>query len=311
MRLRNRLFPYPVLNNNKKLSDYNADSVFELCFDNETGIKVDKDLVLKNVCFRSNDNYLTSLLKKGSLKGVLIIECSNSIFREKYEIAYEPRTITIPIDKFSGNIDISAFVYATEDINDYSSSSFLNDYIGSVFEVEKYCIVAADDGFSVKVENQPENESRKKSIFTVTCDHDNDDDLIRYVMNARKIVIYLSEKNYQHYNAIKHNELFFNVSFATLAIPVLTECIMNLQNEFKRNAESTLEDVCLVYPWFRSVCNAYEREKGGILTNEQFREDVKPVELAQIVFGNASCNGISDLFGVVTGASNEKEDEDE
>ena len=311
MRIKNRLFPYPILNNNKKLSDFNSESKFELCFNKDVNNKVDNNFVLSGAHIRSNDSYLSNLLERGSIKGILIIECSDSVFREKYEISSEPHDIKIPLDKLSGVIDISAFIYATEDIEEYSSPSFMDDYIGNTFKIEKYCILAADDGFTVKIENQPEDESKKTSIFTITCDYSHDDNIARYTMNERKIVIYLTEKYYRYYNSIKNNDRFLNVSFAIIAIPPLSECIANIQTLLRKNPEFTLEDVCTDYSWFRSVCNAYERETGTTLTDTQFKDDIKPVELSQIVLNSASCNGINDLFDVITGSSTRTEDEDE
>ena len=299
MRIKNRLFPYPVLNNDKRLSDYKEDLYFELSFNNKQEVLVDDSIYLKDVYLKTNDKYLSSLLEKGRIKGALIVECSSTVFREKYEITNEPEDIIIPSDLFNNDIEISAFVYAVEDIDEYSDSGFLEDYAGLRFRIEKYCILAADDGFAIKINKQPETESKKSSIFTIVCDYTHDDDIIRYSMSNRKIIISLPEKHYQSYNAVKYNEKFLNASFATIAIPVLIECLEEIKKLVGQSEEKSLVDICFEYPWFRSVCDAYKREKGVELTEDLLLNEMTPFDLAQIVFDCASCGSLTDIRSVV------------
>lgn len=312
MRIKNRLFPYPVLNNNKQLSDYKSGVNFELSFNADNGVEKDNTLFFKDIHIQSSDELLTKLLEENRVKGVLIIECSESIFREKYELTAMPKDIIIPIDKFKGDVEISAFVYAAEDINEFANENFLSDYTGYNFKVDKYCILAADDGFIIKVNKEPETVNKKSSIFTITCKRDVDDNLITYQMGERKIIIYLPEKYYNSYNVIKTDEHFLNASFATIAIPVLTECLMNIRNKISADgSDATIDDACIEYGWFRSVYNAYRREKNRDLTEDVFF-DTNPMEIAQIVLNNASCNGIEDINTVVIGTyKNREEDSDE
>ena len=279
MRIKSRLFPYPVLNNNKMLSDYKEGVSFELMFDSSENMSADGFLKLKGIHIESNDGYLTDLLRAKMIKGVLIVECSSTVFRKKFEITNEPRDIKIPIDEFEDDVDISTFIYATEDIEKYYNPNFLDSYSGFSFKIEKYCILAADDGFTVKVNKRPEIENKKSSIFTVVRDIDSTENLVRYKMGNRKISIYLPDKHFEYYNAIKRNRKFLNASFATIAVPVLSECLINIRDLMKRDEDKTVEDICFDYPWFRSVCKAYEREKGTKLQNSSFRDDIVPMEL--------------------------------
>ena len=311
MRIRNRLFPYPVLNNNSNFSDYTNQTTFELSFDNTEDVHIDDYLVFKNMCLKTNDAFLRILLKEGKVKGILIVECSSTVYREKYEISAEPKDIKIPINHFNGSIEISAFIYASEDIDEYTNRNFAKDYDKYRFKIEKYCILAADDGFVVNINNQPKTENKKSSIFTIIPDLESEDDLIHYSMSSgeRKITLILPEKYFKYYNTIKQNDIFLNASFAILAIPVLQECLINIQKEMLEE-EKTIEDICFDYPWFRSVRNAYKREKSTELTDDLFKYDTIPMELAQIVFNNTSCKGISDIYSVIVNDTNDTNEED-
>ena len=144
MRIGNRLFPYPVLNNVGHLSSYKEDSTFAIHFEvDEKGMpyRDDGNLIFKNLHLELNDSGLKQLVEQGKIKALLIVECSASIFRGKYEIRLEPHDLKIPLKLLKGKTDISAYVYANEEILNYHNDNFLEDYQGYIFNIEKYSIL--------------------------------------------------------------------------------------------------------------------------------------------------------------------------
>lgn len=311
MRIGNRLFPYPVLNNNRALSDYSKDVNFELVFDDSKELQEDGYLKLNNIHIQSNDKYLSQLARDGRVKGLLIVECSNSIFRKKYDVSFEPRDIEIPASDFAGEVQISAFIYAAEDIDDYIDPNFVSDYNGYHFKVEKYCVLAADDTLHVYVDNQPNADNRNSSIFTIIRGQE-DGNVMRCQsgVSTGKIEIILPPKYYENYMALRLSPGLLNASFATIAIPVLTERLMDIQNRVKEEYldNYTLDDICSEFRWFRAVMKAFERIKGYPLTVEHLKSEVHPMELAQIILNSSTCRCIEELsnFAIGTTADNEE-----
>lgn len=311
MRVNNKLFPYPVLNNNKELSDYKEKVTFELIFDQSENLLVDKNLKLCNVFIHSDDNYLNYLSENGKVKGILVAECPNSIFRQKYEITSKPQDIIIPIENFSGEVQLSAFFYAAEGIDDYVNPNFASDYSGYHFSVEKYCILAVDDTLHVDVDNQPEDDNKNASIFTIVCAKDSQEDVMRCSSNSStgKIDILMPQESYDDYITIKSSgSLLLNASFATIAIPVLTERIMAIQNIIQKDPDYSIEDICNDNKWFRVVMKAFKRVKDKELTIEYIRNEMHPMELSQIILNNSTCKGISDLSNLIKHGSNSGEE---
>lgn len=76
MQIGNRLFPYPVVNNNKELSDFNKSACYELSFGNpDLPIKEERyELVIEDVYINLVDSSLISYVKRGLLQAVLVIE---------------------------------------------------------------------------------------------------------------------------------------------------------------------------------------------------------------------------------------------
>ena len=148
MRVGRKLFPYPVINNSEKISSF-KDSTFSLVYEDESD---EENLILKDAHLIIDDMNLISLISQGKVKGALIVECSATIYREKFDIGMKNRDIIIPLSELNDKVYISSFLYATENISNYKSENFLEDYEDYSFNIEKYDILAADDGFMKIIE---------------------------------------------------------------------------------------------------------------------------------------------------------------
>ena len=116
MRIGNKIFPYPTLNNNNHLSGYNDTSDFEVKFDtSQEGelIIENNQVVLRNICFLLENEKLKELYNDNKLKCALIVECSSSLFRKMLHINEKPVEITFPIYDLNSIVNISAYMYAT------------------------------------------------------------------------------------------------------------------------------------------------------------------------------------------------------
>lgn len=306
MHIGNRNFPYPVLNKNELLSDYVAESTFKLEFDvGEDGAPIvqNGEVVFKKLCYTITDASLIELLKQGKMKGAFIVECSASVFRSIFDISDTPYDLRIPANKINGNVVASCYLYATEDIADFKSAGFISEYAGYSFDVDKFDILAVDDGFRFRIELDPTVDDKVASIFTVVK-KEGDSDIMTYENKDKNIVIYLPAVYYGSYDNIKTRRECNNIAFAMLAIPVLAACL----DEVYANYDS-MEDILDGHPWFNAVCISYKRKTGDDLVYEVF-EGMNKLELAQIVLNSASCNGIMDFGNMLLGNMEEGADDE-
>lgn len=307
MHIGNRIFPYPVLNRDESLSDYVSGSAFKLHFDvDENGAPYVQNgsVVFKNLHYILTDATLISMLEQGKLKGAFIIECSASVYRAKFDITAIPYDLTVSAHDISGNVVASCYLYAAEDISGFRSEGFIPEYAGYSFDIDKFDILAVDDGFKFKIDLDPAEDNKVASIFTVVK-KEIDGSIMTYANKEKSIVIYLPASYYASYDNIKMKKEYNNIAFSILAIPVLASCLEELYTDF-----DSIEEILDEHPWFNAVCISYKRITGRAITYDDF-ENMKKLELAQMVLNSASCNGLQDFNNMLLGNTEEGADDDE
>lgn len=297
MHIGNRLFPYPVLNRNEALSDYNAGVQFGVEFDLDESSSL--IIVNENVCFKSlhfflNDESLMKYFDEGLIKAAFIVECSASLFRHKFDISTIPQDLLIPVRELNGNVVVSCYLYATSDILQFKSKRFLPEYSGYSFDLDKFDIVAVDDGFKFKIELDPSDDDKVASIFTIVK-QESSNSIMTCEYNEKRIIIHLPTAFYQSYDSIKRRKSCNNIAFSIIAIPALTSCLENLCSKF-----DSIDDIIENVSWFRSVLSGYKKVMGNDLTMEEFIL-INKLELSQIVMNNATCNGLKDFDSFLLG----------
>ena len=182
----------------------------------------------------------------------------------------------------------------------------IRKHFGFINRIDKFDILAVDDGFKFKVELDPTEDDKVASIFTVVK-KENEDDVMTYANNEKSIVIHLPSAIYEAYDNIKMKKEYNNIAFAILAIPVLASCLEEVYTEC---SSDTMEELLEAHPWFRAVCVSYKNRTGKELLYEDFVSANK-LELAQMVLNSASCNGLKDFGDMLLGSVEESGDDDE
>lgn len=306
MQLGNRVFPYPVLNKNDNLSDYKESSTFMVSFDtNEDGSPyvVDGKVIFKNLHYTITDDSLKKLIEEEKLKGAFIVECSASVYRNKFDISQTPYDLPVSVHELNGNVVTSCYIYATEDITGFKSDGFIDDYKNYTFDIDKFDILAADDGYKFKIDLDPTEDDKVSSIFTVIPLETNES-IMKYENGDRNITIELPREYFNSYDIIKRKKEYNNIAFSMIAIPVLSNCI----SEINTYEWEDIDSICDEHKWFNAVRISYKRKKGTELILENFYE-MNSLELAQLVLNNASCNGVKDFENMLVGNGDDDEDE--
>lgn len=278
MQIAKKIFPYPIINRESQYSTYNGSS-FSLELEE---IDSEKIFYLKKVRYTTDSELLNKLIKESKVEVALIIECSETIFRKKVLLNEEGIDIPLYKSDFSGKVVYSMYAYTTQNIVLESSDEFLEEYQGIDYDLEKYSIVAADDGRTLYMNHEEAEENVVKSIFSVIPSFDKNDNVF-YVdyETGKKIIITLSENDFNNYNEMFNIDTYKELFFSVLLIPSLTEALTRckmLVDEYE------LEEVEQTYKWFKSIIVAYEKQIGKEFTAEEFR-DFSPVVLAQQLLG--------------------------
>ncbi len=289
MRIGKRLFPYPILNNDRSLSSY-KDSSFELVVEIET--QSDK-LLLKNVHYEMNNHTLETLIFDNKVNVMCVVECSATVFRESFEIDEEGHDKELNIRDFNGRVEVSAFAYAKEDIPEFWDEDFVEEYVDTSFPIAKYDILAVDDGITTRVDFDEERDTKISSIFLVTKNLSEDAREIDVKPSSRKISITVPESQFNFYEKVKATSHLKNIFFTFLIIPALIHTL----EEIKREANG-FENAEIDYSWFKSVQNAYKEKAGEELDEETF-ESESAISIAQKVMEYPIINGFDELRDLI------------
>ena len=285
MQIRNRLFPYPILHKQRELSSFGFDCNFELI---KAISEDDEKLIIDNACVKLKSTELETLLSENKIQCVLVIECSSTVFRKYYDIGIEPLKIELPKSNFKENVEISSFIYAKESF-ELSSKEFLDEYSDYTYEIDKYDVLAIDNGVTIKIKYNEERDNKISSIFSVIKDEDTE--FMKVEADQDQIYIYLPEKSFNCYDRLKDMEYYKNEFFAILAIPALTYSLNKVKNEY----DSCVEDIKFNINWFGSFLKAYESKFNEELTDDRFRE-IDTLNVSQIILNNGVVKSIEELF---------------
>ncbi|MBQ3295522.1 MAG: hypothetical protein IJH00_03460 [Erysipelotrichaceae bacterium] len=293
MRIGKRLFPYPVLNSEKVYSQY-KESSFSLSY--EDGISEDKQFYeLNNLHCDIDSELLIRLIKDDKAEIICVIECPSTMFRRKYVLPLEGMDLAIPLTDLNNKVNVSAFVAAKEEINDYQSDDFLNGYEDISFTIEKHDILAADDGFVNTIDFDDFEDNKQKSIFLVIKDKNITDGTMRVEYDSDKITICLPEKEWNEYDKTKRISKFESLYFSVIAIPALGYALSCLQ----RN-DPSVDILKIDYRWFNSFAAAYKNYHGEELTDDVFIKMNTNLE-SQMVLNNPVTKAVDQIFGFTIG----------
>ena len=296
MKVGKKLFPYPTLNNYKLNNSYN-NSIYELKIGNM--FENDGNLVLHDIQIQIENEDIERFLNDGRAKASLVIECSQTTFRRILPISTEPIEIKIPLAELCGTVEISSFIYATQDISDYNSSSFIEDYKDYSFQIDKFSIMAIDDGFKTTVLHEDKKDKKISSIFSVIPNIDEGQDGFIVSSDPDRIVIQIPPKSYGFYDNLKKNDNFKNMFFGIMGIPALAYCLQDIKDNFEQYSNDFTE-VISDKTWFNSIMLRYKKLHDEELTPEVFAE-LNSFTFAQELLDYGSTKSIEDMKRVFIG----------
>lgn len=281
MRIGNRNFPYPVFNRNPALTSYKT-SLFQFLIANETGKKnpsIDPKtgFLLKGACFATNSDRLRHLIEDGKASVVLIIECSETLFRKKYILSETPQDIVIPAGDIHGRLECSVYGYLNQEIIGFIDPDFIDDYSDLSYALEKGDIIAADDGFGTKVQLDETESDYVPSIITVVRKPKDADQSVSVDLQLSKIVIGLAPDAFEKYYNSKDIVSMRPIYFSFLLVPAMAQVF----SELKKSANtSNFDNFSLNYNWFESLQKSYAKVFGHKLDGAEL-DQLDPLKAAQ------------------------------
>ncbi|WP_379163226.1 hypothetical protein [Paenibacillus sp. sgz5001063] len=271
MQINFRQYPHPVLS-------YFADDVIESDFQASLkSSKTQNTYIFEAYCVTSCDG-INQLIAEKKARFAFHFECSTTRFRKVFTSFESNFTFQLPADSIEGKVQICSFILAAVNIDHYSLSEFHPDYEGHTFFIKKGDVLAIDSERTFFAEKEFDPLKRIPSIFSVQPNRGHN--VLPFDMDSsgHKIIIKLSEDNFEHYKTISLNQNLQSLLSSLIIMPVLVSVLEIIKNG--EDQDFDLEE----YRWYRVIKNRL-KELGIDLENESAFSD-STLAVAQKLIGD-------------------------
>ncbi len=283
MKIRPKYFPYPVIT-------INNDSYTNSFFESDVLFEQNGYNILFTFQASTNNSEINQLIEEGKVSFVHHIDCAQTCYRKAISTNDTETEILIPQSRLNGIVQINSFIVASEDLTNYKSSDFSQDYKGFSFSIKKGCLLAIGKSLEIEISKQKDDLENTSSIFSVLPLVDPNEIFIKVdTSNKKKILIYLPYKSYNIYRNSSSNLELQSVMHSMIIIPALMQAFEELKAS--RNDLYLYSD----YRWFNSLKKACKQLK--IDLDEKGLEGLDPYKTAQMLLDSPTVRALDYLIG--------------
>lgn len=268
MELKNRLYPYPILN--FYTNDYKTGF-----FDINIDIQFESRYIVFNCEVTLDSLNLNTLINQGKATFGVHFECPMTSYRELIKFDENKKTIRLPYNKLDDHLQITTFIIAEEDLESFSSSDFATVYQGIDFSIDKHSILAIGKQRKLPIDKEYDDIKSIASIFNVVPDYEEKRGLMKSEFYGDIIQIKLPRAMYNQYKVVESNPSYVPVIHSIFIYPVLVQVFEYLKNEDWETID---------YRWFRSLKRAMNKQNIDF-SKEKLLHQTNPEEFAQEIFG--------------------------
>lgn len=223
MRIKNRLSPYPILDN---YGDDYIDSSFSVDYEVETQFTE----IYGKITFHLENEAIKNLIEEEKAVYTVHIESPVTCYRSILSSNEPEIEFKINANQVSKVIEIRSFIVLTESICGYSSEKFHPDYQGQKFDLEKHQIIAVGTAkdFDIKKDDRDFDslpsilrivrlKEKKKGSLSVNTDND------------EYVVVGLAEDVFELYAGLGKSA-YKATAFSLVLLPALVVVIQRMCN---------------------------------------------------------------------------------
>ncbi|WNV80369.1 hypothetical protein RUL31_03395 [Bacillus atrophaeus] len=305
----NKNYPHPVLVS--YTDDFNPSKA-------EFDIKVSKRINRMNYELYCdvllNEDNLQALLDEEKVTFAVKVVCSTTRYRNIFLFRSTENYLTIPASLLEKKVDISTFIVATEQIDNYYSLAFNEDYEDAKFTVFPGDVLAEGSEYTFNIEKKIDPLVKVPSVFTIVYNAENLHADVH--SNGEKIIITLNKQDFDKYKQLKPLQNQYGhlaaLTSSIFILPALVSVIENIRRELM-NLDNDLEaikdyinDKENDHRWFK-VINARLLDE-GIKLSEPDNIMESSLVIAQKLLGNPLSNGLQFFDELMAGISSSEED---
>lgn len=224
MNYNGRTYPYPVLGINENfIDDINKDN-----FKPTLNVSSDYRKIKLEVTYQLRNEELLKQIKTNKVEFCMQLYCRSTMFRHSFLSKKQTEIFELNATALRDQVEVDFFICAIEDIHSYTNTQFSLIYAGSSFEIEAGDILAFG-GSTIFFANKSPEELKNISSFMSIISENMSDEPMKIDYDNDKIIIILSEEDYENYGLIKDLSSFTSTLHSSVVLPVLAEVIRYME----------------------------------------------------------------------------------
>ncbi len=279
MRVKNRLSPYPILD------DY-GDDYINSSFTAEYDVKHQFAELCGKIVFHLQNREIENLIEEARAEYTVHIECPSTSYRKKISSVNPEIEFRLDSRHLSKTVEMRTFIVLTQNISGFSSENFHPDYSGQKFDLLAHQILAVGTAKDYHV-NQDDRDleslpsvlqivklsNKKKGSLNVSTDSDN------------HVMVGLAPEVYDWYARLGKS-MFKDTAFSLVLFPALVVIL-------QRMVENKDDEDVNARHWFQ-VINRMLENNGCKLDNISVEND-SLLKTCQQIFADPIARSFKEL----------------
>ncbi len=279
MRIKNRLSPYPILDNY-------GDDYLHSSFTADYDVRTQFSEVYGQITFKLENEEIEKLISDGLAEYLVHIECPSTCYRTKISTPEKEVDFKLESTKLAKVIEVRTFIVLTQDIKNFSSKDFHTDYLNQQFDLSAHQIIAIGTAQDFNIENDDKDLDSLPSILQIVkLTNKNKGSLSVNTDNDDLVLIGLSEDVYDLYASLGKNT-FKASAFSLVLFPAL---IVILQ----RMHDNKDDDDFNSRHWFQVINNLLENN--GFNLEDVTSENDSLLSICQSIFSDPISRSFAEL----------------
>ncbi len=279
MRIKNRLSPYPILDN---YGDDYVESYFNATYDVSTQFAE----IYGKISFELCNDEIKKLIDSQNASYLVHIECPATCFREIYCTEESEIDFRLSAANLSKVIEIRTFIVLTKNLKGFTSQKFHPDYAGQKFDLEAHQIIAIGTAKNFDIGRDDRDLESLPSVFRITKLKDRKKGSLSVnTDNDNYIMVGLTEEVYEEYARLGKST-FKASSFSLVLLPTL---VIVLQRMHMNKDDSDMNS----RHWFQVINNILV--VNGYALDDISIENDKLLTVCQSIFADPIARGFKEL----------------
>lgn len=212
MKINNLSLPHPVLGINDDVGKFTYKPNFSVSLG-----KSDISLLMENLL---DNPTLKKLISEKKAMFCTELNCMQTVYRQSFSTYEFNSSITLKADQLRNKVDVSFYIVASEDVDNYQIEGSNEDYQGYKFNIEKGDVLAYGGSTSFVALKDWESLKAVKSFMDIQS-YNEDKGPMKITLTESKIIIRLCRDDFDKYSLCLNAEGLPPIFHSSIVLPAL------------------------------------------------------------------------------------------